>query len=276
MPIFLNVDLSAILNLRDELEPQVQKALREAGRDLAIQTHAHILEETQQKLKSTRGKYADALDFKQVNADTWIVSLDKSAIWIEEGMPEHEMLDDLLKSSKARVAKDGSRYLVVPFQHNKGPTQQTQAQSDLTSTIKAELKRRQIPYGKLETDSKGQPKLGRLHSFDILKQPPKTMEGAGMGKGPIGGVRQGPTGIPFLQGISIYQRLVKNPHTGKSSVKRAIMTFRVASSKHKGTGRWVHPGLEARKFFEEAQAWALNLWEQEIAPKVLERVANSL
>jgi hypothetical protein len=275
LSIYLNVDLSSILNLTKELEPQVRKAFEEAGRDLSMQAHAHLLENVQQKLHSTREKYVEALSFKQVSNDTWIISLDKSAIWIEEGMPEHEMIDDLLKSPKAKTAKDGSKYMVIPFQHNKGQTSQTQAGTDLTNTIKSEMQKRKIPYGKLETDSEGKPKTGLLHSFDILKNPPKTSEGPGQGRGPLGVVRQGPTGIPFLQGVRVYQKEVKGAG-GKSSVKKSIMTFRIVSSKHKGTGRWVHPGIPAKNFFDEAADWALKEWEQHIAPKILEKVGNSL
>lgn len=273
--IFVNIDLSAILTLEQELRPAIDKAMREAGRDLSAQAHAHLMEEVQQKLHSSREKYLDALDFKQVGDDTWVVTLDKDAIWIEEGMPEHEMIADLLKSPKAKMAKDGSRYMVIPFKHNQGPTAQTRAQQDLTSTLKAEMKRREIPYGKIEKDSKGNPKTGMLHSFDILKNPPKTSEGPGQGKGPVGQVRQGPTGIPFLQGVRVYQKKVKGKD-GKETVKKSIMTFRIVSSKHMGTGRWVHPGLEAKKFFEEAADWALREWEQRIGPAILERVSNSI
>lgn len=274
--IFLNVDLGAIIGLRQNIEPKVKKALEEAARDLATQAHAHILEEVQEKLHSTREKYIGALKLDEVAPGIWTITLDKSAMWIEEGMQEHEMLDNLLASPKAKTAKDGSKYLAVPFKHSKGPTQQTPAAKTLTDTIKAEMKRRQIPYGKLETDAAGKPKLGLLHKFDILKQPVKTAEGPGQGKGPVGAVRQGPTGIPFLQSVRVYQRQVKDETTGKMRVSRDVMTFRVASSKHKGTGRWVHPGLQAKKFFEEASDWALQNWEQKIVPDILSRVASTL
>jgi len=272
--ISLEIDLSAILDLDERLREKAEIALRQAAQDLTTQTHAHILEQVQSKLHSSREKYVKALSFRQINDSTWVVALDPSAMWIEEGMPEHEMIDNLLKSKKTKTAKDGSRYLAVPFQHNKGPTSQTPAAQDLTATIKKELKKRGIPYGTLEKDASGQPKIGLLHSFDITKEPIKTHHGPGQGKGPIGQVRQGMTGIPFLQGIRIYQRLTNTPNGPK--VTRHIMTFRTASSKHKGTGRWVHPGVKAHKFFDEAAEWALKQWEQQIMPKILEDVAKTI
>lgn len=252
----LNVNLGPLLDLNHTLKPKIDEALKNAAQSLAMQAHAHLLEKVQAGLHSTREKYVNAVNFQQVNNDTWVISLDHEAMWIEEGLPEHEMIDNLLKSPKAKTAKDGSKYLVVPFQHNKGPTQQTHAATDLTNTIKQELKRRQIPYGRIERDEHGKAKLGLLHSFDINKEPVKTHDGPGQGHGPVGQVRQGKTGTPFLESVRIYQRQMKD-----GSVKKGIMTFRVASSKHKGSGRWVHPGLEPKRFFDETADWALQTWD---------------
>lgn len=272
--IFINLDLGNLGELAKEFRPTIDKAMADAARDLATMTHAHIVEEVSQKLHSTRQKYLDALSFMQVDEDTYVINLDKPAMWIEEGIPPNkDMLDGLLKSSKAKTAKDGSRYLVVPFEHNKGATQQTPAQTNLTDTIKLEMKKRKIPYGKLETDADGKPKTGLLHSFDIMKMPLKTSNGPGMGKGKIGQVRQGNTGIPFLQGVRVYQNKVKDKN-GKESMKKSIMTFRVASSKQKGTGKWIHPGLEAKRFFDEAAAWCLSEFENHIKDQILISVSQ--
>ena len=267
--IYFNLDLGPIIAMVKGFDKSVHKAMQDAARDLTTQTHAHILEEVQAKLHSTRQKYVDALSFKQVDSDTWVIELGKDAMFIEEGIkPNMDMLDGLLKSPKAKIAKDGSRYIVVPFEHKKGATSQTPAQSTLTNTIKSEMKKRKIPYGKLENGADGKPKTGLLHSFDIMKQPVKTAPGAGSGHGPIGSVKQGPTGIPHLQGVRVYQTKVKGAN-GKESVKKSIMTFRIASSKMKGQGRWVHPGLEAKKFLDEAADWALKEFETRIKDQIL-------
>jgi hypothetical protein len=77
---------------------------------------------------------------------------------------------------------------------------------------------------------------------------------------------QGPTGIPLLQSVRVYQRTNKAGKTTKS-----IMTFRTVSSKQ-GDGRWFHPGLPPLNLMDEAYEWGLNLWENTIMPKVLDRV----
>lgn len=266
--IHLNLDLAALLNFNNTLRPKVEAALKDAAQALSAQAHAHLLEKVQADLHSTRQPYLDAVGFTQVNDFTWVINLDAKAMWIEEGMDEHSQLESLLRSPKAKIAKDGSKFLVVPFQHNKGKTSQTPAQTDLTNTIKKALKERKIPYGKIERDESGKAKTGLLHSFDLNKDPIKTHDGPGQGHGEIGGVRQGNTGIPFLNGVRIYQKAM-----GGGKVQRGIMTFRIASSKHKGSGKWIHPGLEPRQFFEETADWALEQW-QKISKEIIEDIAD--
>jgi len=272
--IYMNLDMGPVIEMAKGFKQGVEKVMQDAARDLAMQTHAHILEQVQQKLHSTREKYINALGIQQVDNDTWVITLSRDALFIEEGIkPNMDMLDGLLKSPKAKTAKDGSRYIVVPFEHKKGQTSQTPAQKNLTDTIKAEMKKRSIPYGSIEKKADGSPKLGLLHSFDIMKKPVKTGQGVGQGHGPVGAVKQGPTGIPFLQGVRVYQHKVKDKQ-GKEHVQKSIMTFRIASSKHKGQGRWVHPGLEAKRFFDEAAKWALKEFEDNIRDKILASVAG--
>jgi hypothetical protein len=273
--IKVNIDASDLADLFDATGAAKQ-ALADAARDLTVATHAHIVEEANRRLHTRRGMFIDSLSYFQINEDTWVVSLEAKARWIDDGLPEHNMLDDLLKSPKAKTAKDGSRYIVIPFKHNGGATQLTPAQTNLLATIKSQLKKQGIPYGKLEKDEKGTPKLGKLHSFDLTREPLRTGSGPGQGRGPVGRPIQGPTGIPVLQGVSIYQRKVKDKQ-GKDTVKREIMTFRVASSKHKEQGgRWDHPGLAPMKLMDEGLDWAKRHWEMNIAPKVLGSLVANL
>jgi hypothetical protein len=264
----VNVDLSEVGELLN-LGKALKSATDEAARDLAAMTHAKAAELAGERLHSRRKMFVDALKYYQIQEDLWVVSLDAKARWIDDGQSQHSMLDALLASPKAKRAKDGSKYLVVPFDHSpgQGKTQVTPADQDLINVIKGELKRRGVPFGKVETDSAGQAKIGRLHSFDIGSKPLKTDEGPGMGKGPVGSVRQGPTGTPFLQGVNVYQGKGKD---GK--VKRAIMTFRVASSKHKSQQRWEHPGNAGVNIMDDAAKWAVDTFEKDIAPGVLSKV----
>lgn len=257
------------MNIGDGLKA----ATSDAARDLAKTIHARAIDLAGQKLKGRRQMYVQALDvFPADGEDVWIVSLKASARWIDDGQPKHSMLDALLASPKTKVSKkDGSKYVVVPFDQSpgQGVTTTTPAQQDLISTIKSAMKKEGIPFGKIETDAAGVAKVGKLHSFSVTGAPLKTKQGPGQGHGPLGSVRQGPTGIPFLQNVNVYQ---KPDPKAKKGVKKVIMTFRIASSKHQGQGRWEHPGNEGVHILEDAAQWGLETWSKEIAPALIDRV----
>lgn len=274
--LIVSCDLSQLRRLGDNLEPVLRQAADKAAQMLVPATHAHMMELAAQRLHSRLEKFTKGVKIVQESEDTWLITLNKTATWIDDGMPEHSMVDDLLKRG-AKTAKDGSRYRSIPFDHSpgKGPATSTPAQQSLQATIKAELKKRDIPYAKVERNPDGSPKLGKLHALDINNGPLKTANGPGQGWGKIGQPKQGPTGTPFLQGIRIYQREVKNA-AGKVSVKRAIMTFRTVSSKHKAQNRWVHPGLKPQNIFEDTAKWAREEWETNVMPKIVDFVLDNV
>lgn len=271
--IKIDFDVSEIFSLT-EIVDDAQKAVNDAERDLVTATHAKMVELASEKLHTRREMYVESLHMAEEDG-VWFISLDAKAKWIDDGMPEHSMLESLLASPKAKTAADGSKYLVVPFEHSKKPSQQTPAQKDLLNTIKKELKSFKVPYKGIETDEQGKPKLGLLHSFDITTKPIKTRQGPGQGHGPLGAVKQGPTGVPFLKGVKIFQHEVEKE--GQTSVQRSIMTFRVASSKHAAEGnRWLYPGIEGVSIFEEAEKWAIETFNKDIAPKLIAKLITAI
>lgn len=279
MTFFVNLDLTPLQKVLDA-DAKIREEAEKAGKQLVAMTRAHIVEEASRKLRSRRQMYVDSLTHFQVDENTFVVNLDAKARWIEEGLPEHNMLDDLLSSHSAKTAQDGSKYVVVPFQHNVGPSTITPAQANLLATIKMELRKAKIPYGKIEKDENGDPKLGLLHRLNI-STPLKTKEGVGQGHGPIGDPIQGwsadgASGTPVLKGARVYQQKVKDK-AGKDKIQRTIMTYRVASSKHhEDPGRWDHPGLEATNLMDEGGDWAQDQWDRVIAPSILDSLVSSL
>lgn len=254
-----------------QVDPQkVRSELRKAAAELAAAVHAHAIELASEKLRSRRPKFLESLSFKQINDDLYVIALDVKADWINDGLKPFDMKPGMLKSRKAKTAADGSRYLVVPFEHGAGKVASTvtPAEKNLIDTLKTHMKKKKIPWGKIEKDSSGNPKLGLLHSFDVDHAPIKTKEGPGTGKGPIGSVMQGPTGIPLLQSVRVYQKRRKD-----GTVKRSIMTFRTVSSKH-GDGRWHHPGLAPENIMNEAAEWGLQQWETVMGPRVVEAIVS--
>jgi hypothetical protein len=267
--ISFNIDLSDLQDLLS-IEEVANKELQNAARDLTEMTKAKITEIANEKLHTRRKTFLDGLSTFQVDDNTWIINLDAKARWIDDGMEPHSMVQDLLKSKNAKTAADGSKYAVIPFQHNKTKQQQTPAQQSLLATIKKELAKVGATPNRLETDKAGKPKLGLVRSLDITQAPLST--GAlKIGAGPRGQVAQGPTGTPILKGVKIYQ---KELPTGK--VGRFVMTFRVVSSKHEAEGRWFHPGLEATHIMEDGLKWAMEQWENKIGPGIAEKIISSI
>jgi hypothetical protein len=281
--LILTVDLQPILDNYKGMMEKARSQLEKAVQHLAAQTHAHVKEQAQGKLHSTRDIFLENLDFEQIDKRTWAVTVREKGLWIEEGMPPHSMLEDLLASPKAKTAKDGSKYLVVPFKHNKGPTQTTPHQQEMVSSIKEVLREKKIPYGKIERNPDGSPKSGLLHKMDL--HGPKQNRAPNGAEGPPGkpfsthapgAGEEGPSGRPYLWGMRIYQRLLKNPDgspkmgkDGHPKASREIFTFRVASSKQAAMNKWFHPGLEPKGFLDEAYTWAQDQWDNYIAPEIL-------
>ena len=266
--------MSELVKLAATFGPAVQSAMQEQGALLVAQTHGFMIEEANTKLHSRRAMFVDHLSHFQLDDDTFVINLEAKYAWIDSGLPAGSMLDDLLKSKSAKRAKDGSTYVVIPFQQNKAPTATPFAQQSLTDTLKRVMKQKGIPYGKLEMDGAGKPKLGFLHRFDIKDMPLKTQGpwgGNSQGKGPVGAPMQGPTGIPFLKGINIYQR-EHIDEAGNKSVKKDIVTFRIASNKHYSQGRWERPEMQGVHIFESAEKWACDQWDNEIVPTIISMV----
>jgi hypothetical protein len=279
----LNIDMSEAMRWLTTMTETAQRAVAQSGEQMAKAAHAHAIELANQRLHSRRQAFVSALSVKEIQKGVWLINLDKSARWIDEGMKQHEMINDLLKSRKTKTAKDGSRYLAVPMAQNKAGAGATQAQNDLSATVKSFLRnynknnpKDKIPYGSIERNQDGTPKLGLLHSFNIRNGPMKTQNGPGQGWGPIGMPRMGPTGIPFLEGIRVYQKEVNDPKAqGGKRVERSIMTFRTVSSKHSGSGRWTHPGLQPANIMNETYDWIMKEWETKIRPQILEQISSS-
>ena len=271
----MNIDISELkdlLNLTDNLK----EATAGMSAAMAEMIKGRAVDLANQRLHSRRQMYIDGLFTQKIDDDTTAVSLSGKVVWIENGMSQFDMLKGLLNSPHAKPYKDGSgdKYLIVPFDHSpnsNGPATTGPAQQDIMATIKSEMKKRKIPFAGIEKNQDGSAKMGRLHSFDITKAPLKMTDGPGMGSGPIGEARQGASGRPFLQGVSVYQGL-----DGKGKVKRSVMTFRVASSRQKDQEMWQHPGVAATKILDEATEWAMEQFEKDLAPAIMSKILSDI
>ncbi len=189
--------------------------------------------------------YKTALKIEQVSEDMVIIELDQKALWMEKGR-KSGFMEDLLKNGKK--AKDGSRYKVIPLKESKGSAQTPSAGENLVPEIKSFLQKKGVRTGKnnLELDNKGSPRIGKIHSFDIKDLRDKKQISDNISR------------------VSVFQG--KNPKTGK--IEKSITAFRVISEKHKGTGKWIHPGTPPTNILEKALKWSEQLWQNELFPAI--------
>lgn len=245
LKLIVNVD--QITKQFDEFKDELKFALEDGVRSLASMTHAKVLSEASENLRSLSQQYTDAVSFEEVEKNLWVVSLDlKKAGWIEEGR-KSGFQEELLYGKSSKVSKSGERYAVIPFKHNKNPSQQGENAQNLAQEIKMEMKARKIPYKEIETNPDGSPRLGMIHRFNVdsprLKEHHKDKP---------------------LKGVAIYQRKDKS-----GAVQKDIMTFRVISEKHRQEGKWNHPGRDGEFIFESAFLWAENEWNTNVMPEIM-------
>jgi len=244
----IEVDAAAMAETFGELAKEVEAAIEQAVKTSSAMTYAKANELAAEKLRSRRKDYQDALSYEEVAPGIWVVSLDESAFWIEEGKTAGSMVDDLLRKNP-KVSKDGTRYKVIPFDHGKAPSQQTNKAKEITALVKKELKALKVPFKKVEYNSDGSPKLGRVFSKNIASDRPTSK-----------------AKFPALSGLTITQRKLES---GK--IKRDVMTFRIVTDRHKEEGLWFHPGMPGVKIIDEVFAWINQEFDSKILPEVLER-----
>lgn len=247
--IKIHIDVAEIASQFKELALEVEQDLTKGVARLAAITHAKILEDSQQELHSSRKKYADALNkVEEISSGVFVIALDPSAMWIEEGIPEnHDMKPDLLKNPK--VYPNGKKYKIIPFEHSKAPSEMTGYAKDVANRMKIQMEKRGTKFHKLEFNKNGSPRIGRLHEFDFKSEIP--------GKG----------NTPIMKGVNVFQSM----RGGK--VRRDIMTFRTVTDGPESAGKFIHPGMTPKRYFDKASEWAVQIWEAEMLPEILKKWA---
>lgn len=247
MNLKIKIDAAGIAAQFKEFAGEVEREIKKSAKELATITHAKAKELAASELKKSASTFMNALSFEEVAPNVWVITVDEGGMWIEEGIDAgFDMKPGLLKDSKTSAS--GNKYRVVPFEHSKAPSQMTENARQIVNTLREGLKKANVPFKKIETDNSGSPRTGKLHQLNIPSDIP--------GKG----------NTPSLKRVSIYQKV-----TGSGKVRRDIFTFRTVVSGPKGEGKWIHPGFQKKLFLDRSYDWALQRWEQEILPSILEK-----
>jgi hypothetical protein len=251
MSLKIEIDVDKIAAEMHDMSGQLKADLVKGVQRLSAQTHGKIINDVDRDLHSSREYYKKSLTPPdEVSPGIWVISLEEKANWIEEGInPGTDMKPELLKHA-TKVSKEGYRYTIIPFKHSDNtPSRSTQYQQNLVGKIKIELAKRNIPWQGIEKDEHGNPRLGKLHSFNFG-----------------GGYPSLKANTEVLKGVHIYQS------KGESGqVRRDILTMRTVSDGPKSANKWIHPGLTGKKFFDRAHEWALNEWETVVLPSILSK-----
>ncbi len=255
--IEVNFDITELIERYSHLADEIEKAAAEGIAKLSLMTHAHITEEAQQKLSSTRELFFSKFKpLEQVDNTSWLITIPKDISWIENGINAgFDMLPGMLASPKARTGKNG-KYLIVPFKHNS--SSRTPTQELLTGVVKSEFTKRKIPFQKTEKNPDGSAKTGLLHKFDAGNPTAPKPNGKPWQPEHYSG--------PILNHIRVYQHKQEAGKAG--AVKKEVMTFRTASQSQSGV-KWIHPGLEPQNFLTKAKDWAEKEWESTILPEIM-------
>lgn len=248
MSLKIKIDVQSLAKQCKEFALEAEQDLKKGVKGLAASTHAHVIMMASEELKSSRKPFLDNLGFEEIAEGVWIVSVDEKGLWVEEGIePNTDMKPDLLKNGKISP-KTGYKYQIIPFKHSSPPSDLTDKAKAIVAQIKTNLKKEGVPFKNIEKDVNGKPKLGKLHSFNW------------------GGEIPGKGNTPVLKGVSIYQTL-----TATGNTRRDILTFRTVSGSPASAGKFIHPGLKAKKYLDIACEWASRTWENEILPEILNK-----
>jgi len=133
-----NIDAAAIADQFNAFKLEVEQDLNKAVANLAAITDAKVKEMASQELHTSRKDFMDSLGFEEISPGVWIISVDESGLWVEEGIPAGtDMKPALLQNAK--VTKNGTRTKVIPFHYDQPPSQQPVATQVLVQTIKEGL-----------------------------------------------------------------------------------------------------------------------------------------
>ena len=232
---------------------------------ISVGAHAFIVAKANTELTGYKrtaflGKDNKNVRWSKIGDSMWVVEVDAQADWIEKGREPTFMGDWLLKSPKAKTAKDGSKYMSIPFPS----VRQGKSVSSpvLSSMVKTAMKQEGISMKKIEHNPDGSPKMGVIHKLNI-PEPGGRNQFPGLFSAPRSSEMSKITGLPAHGGIfKLQDTVIMQRMNQKGKVVKEAVTFRTISSKHKAEGRWIYPKVEAFNSLQAAHDWAQEQWSE--------------
>lgn len=231
----------------DTLSAGLVTALQQAAGNMAQMAKGEWIRLAQARLHSSRSMYVNGL--RQADSFSSQV-VDGSPVFtialvgsmpnnIELGMSHFDMKDvspGWLGGAKAKISKDGHRYVTIPFRHSTSSTSNIAYTGQAKALgMKQELKQTVKAYG-----------LDRMMRLAT-------------GQVQTGSVASVPKGAPdvhrFLQGLTRVQEAFNSTTaSGQQRGASSLMTWRVLSDKS-ADDAWKHPGLPGVHLLDEVTRW---------------------
>ncbi len=227
----------------------ITKHLSDSLENLAAEAYERAVQIANEKLTSRRADYLGALKFYKDKAnDVYVIELNQSAMWIEEGIHLHNMKQTHLK---------GKDSVIIPFNHNKNiPSMMSSKQQQTYGEIKSFLRKQKVSLTKPIKDTSGAP---------ILSSPGNVKPAASFNKIPSKTVSK-KSGESVLNRMQIYQHETKDKQ-GNSKISKTMITFRTLSKNSKDS-EWNVPAQDGVLILDRVYDFILQNY-QEILMKSL-------
>jgi hypothetical protein len=245
----------------DLMETATVETFRAEVRRIAIAAHEEWKRLAQTRLKTSRDIYVNGLrqsesfrERKVGREDVYDITLvGRMPNNFEFGMASFDMKavrPGWLGGAKAKVSKEGKRYVVIPFRHSTGPSRR------FGYTGKAAAAR-------LDREVK---KVARDYGLNRMIR-------TAAGKVVAGPVKRAPNKSPihsYLRGLTRIQKPTSGTtKTGKQRGQGYLMTWRIMSEKSPADS-WIHPGLQPMNLLREVENFVNDEFE-----KAVERVLGA-
>lgn len=231
----IKVDIRAYMGDLVYTEEESNQLRELVSQEVVKAAHMEIVDLAKKRLHSTRNLYIGGLSIDKVSRYEYTVTLNGTvANMLENGCSAFDMKQGLLKSSKAKMGKNG-KYITVPFMFR------TSAASSTSSLPGQILPRaiynliRESPARSKETDEVIVSSITGSQIGKKFDPKPKIVE------------IDNKAGT-YIPKSSIYAGLqrIQNKETGKSTYN----TFRRVSDSSDAMS-WIHPGLPALNLMDE-------------------------
>lgn len=232
------------------LETATIETLQKAVAGVAKAAQSEWIRMAQSRLKTSRMDYIDGLrkaesfGVKIIGATTVfeITLIGRMPNNFEFGMDSFDMKASRpgwLGGGKAKEAKDGHKYITIPFRHSlSSAARLAYSGKAARADMKRELKKTVRKFG-----------LDRM----VRSATGKVVAGP-VSRVPVGGGTH-----RYLDGLTRIQQPVKGER-GQSQ----LLTWRVMSE-NSPEGSWIHPGIKGAKILPEVERWAENELERVIS-----------